>query len=461
MKKVIISWLILLCVGCGVFYGPRLKLNYVYFFPDDIKTTYEATNVEDIVIFPHSRVMGRNLAGETIAANYARIGRLVGEGPWDVMEERFLKKCAEWGCDAIQFGMKSNHKEGSYAADSHYDIEAVAYRAERKELRIKSNYTRQSLIEGWKDSITRFEGIYEDLKRADERIAVKKLSDREYAIIHISGKRWKEGDIRGKLYIHGSSLYRVEWYITEEYSDSNYYMVLLEYGLVLKNEYLNTEINYFQVYPDGINVDIKKGKSQGTGFAINSGGYILTNHHVVEGRRQFKVIGVDGDFQTEYDAKIVVTDRVNDLAVIKIDRQIDDIPYTFDYSILDVGESVMALGYPQMAVMGEELKVTAGVVNAQSGYKGNITEYQIGALIYGGNSGGPLFDKHGNVAGVNSSGLKDFKTVNYAVKIILFRNMLAAAGLDIDVNAENTVSHLPQTEQIKKIRNYVYIIEVE
>ena len=68
-------------------------------------------------------------------------------------------------------------------------------------------------------------------------------------------------------------------------------------------------------------------QSSGTGFAINSDGYIATNHHVIDGANNIIVTGIDGDMETTYHAKVIVEDKRNDLAILKIEKRLGEIPY--------------------------------------------------------------------------------------------------------------------------------------
>ena len=70
-------------------------------------------------------------------------------------------------------------------------------------------------------------------------------------------------------------------------------------------------------------------QSQGTGFAISSNGYIATNYHVVEGQDKIKVKGIKGEFTQSYTAEVVKVDKFNDLAILKVNTNLGNIPYGF------------------------------------------------------------------------------------------------------------------------------------
>ncbi len=113
--------------------------------------------------------------------------------------------------------------------------------------------------------------------------------------------------------------------------------------------------------------------SSGTGFAITSNGVIVTNHHVVENMSKIKVKGINGDFNNTYNAKILFVDKNNDLALIQISdykfTKIENIPYTIKTTLSNVGESIFVLGYPLRASMGDEIKLTNGIITDLSANK--------------------------------------------------------------------------------------------
>ncbi len=140
--------------------------------------------------------------------------------------------------------------------------------------------------------------------------------------------------------------------------------------------------------------------STGSGFLISSDGYLLTNHHVVEGAEEIIVALSD---RREREATLVGADPLSDLALLKIDER--DLPAVSIGSSesLDVGEWVMAIGSP----FGFELSVTAGIVSAKGrslpDERGNYVPFiQTDVAINPGNSGGPLFNLEGKVIGINS-----------------------------------------------------------
>ncbi len=159
-----------------------------------------------------------------------------------------------------------------------------------------------------------------------------------------------------------------------------------------------------------------------------------------------------------------MSDERNDLAILKINdpnfTSLGSIPYTFRQGIADVGENVFVLGYPMTYSMGEEIKLTNGIVSSKTGFKGDISLYQISAPVQPGNSGGPLFDKNGNLIGIVSAKHSLAENAGYAVKISYLKNLIDLLPQTINQPTSNTLNGKVLTEQVKIASNFVYIIVV-
>ena len=139
----------------------------------------------------------------------------------------------------------------------------------------------------------------------------------------------------------------------------------------------------------------------GSGFIFSSDGFVITNHHVVDGAKH---VVVRLPNRQEFDADIIGTDPRSDLAVLKIAS--DDLPVLrlADESALKVGQWVLAIGSP----FGLDFSVTAGIVSAvgrslpTAAGDNYVPFIQTDVAINPGNSGGPLFNLEGEVIGVNS-----------------------------------------------------------
>lgn len=209
----------------------------------------------------------------------------------------------------------------------------------------------------------------------------------------------------------------------------------------------------------------KRAGWSGSGFALNQG-HIVTNYHVVEEAKTILIKGIKGDFQTELRAKVVATDKVNDIAILKIDDErfkgFGTIPYKVKREMSDVGESVWALGYPMTDVMGEEVKFTDGKISSRTGIQGDMSVYQISVPIQPGNSGGALFDNNGNIVGITSSGLNreafNSENVNYAIKTSYLYNLIESTLTTSVLPQGTAMQGQPLTQKIKLAKNFVFII---
>ena len=199
----------------------------------------------------------------------------------------------------------------------------------------------------------------------------------------------------------------------------------------------------------------------GSGFAISDNGYIATCYHVIADAKAIRIKGVNGSFENAFNVKVVATDEQNDLAILKIDdTRFSQIPYFFAAELSDVGESVFVLGYPQTQHLGEELKLTTGVISSRSGYRGDITTYQISAQVLPGNSGCPLFDDEGKVIGVVSAKYIE-PNVSYAVKLTYLKLLIEKSKINLRQPVSSTIAGKSLADKVKSLRNFVYIIEVE
>jgi len=171
---------------------------------------------------------------------------------------------------------------------------------------------------------------------------------------------------------------------------------------------ITTRTNPFPFeFPPGSTFDDMFGEPQqrrtsalGSGFIIDITGTVVTNNHVIQGAEDIFVT-VNGE--KEYDAEIVGTDPLSDIAVLKIKSKEKFLPVKFgDSDTARVGDWVIAIGNP----FGLGGTVTSGIISARNRSIG-LSRYedyiQTDASINSGNSGGPLFDMNGNVIGINTA----------------------------------------------------------
>lgn len=166
-----------------------------------------------------------------------------------------------------------------------------------------------------------------------------------------------------------------------------------------------------------------RGMSQGTGFIISADGYVLTNHHVVDGADTVRISLAD---RREFTAKVIGSDEQSDVALLKIDASGLPTLRIGSSEAIKPGQWVVAIGSP----FGFDHSVTAGIVSAvgrSNPYSGQryVPFIQTDVAINRGNSGGPLLDTRGQVVGINSqifSNSGGYMGVSFAIPIDIAMN---------------------------------------
>ncbi len=136
----------------------------------------------------------------------------------------------------------------------------------------------------------------------------------------------------------------------------------------------------------------------GTGFFVTGDGFLVTNHHVIEGATGIRARVAN----RELVATLVFKNESLDLAVLKVEGKFRALPLRKS-STVRVGSRVMTMGFPRPNRQGLQPKFTSGEISSLSGFKDDATRFQVSVPIQPGNSGGPLVDSAGNVVGVISA----------------------------------------------------------
>ena len=178
------------------------------------------------------------------------------------------------------------------------------------------------------------------------------------------------------------------------------------------------------------------GTSSGTGIIMSSDGSVITNHHVITGALVISVLTNDNQ---EFEAALVGSDEMSDLAVLKIDARGLHAAEFGDSSKLRVGDSVVAIGDP----LGVQLRgtMTNGIISAINrdltvGDR-TMTLIQTNAALNNGNSGGPLINCYGQVIGINTVKMSSYYTATASVEGLGFAIPISVAKPIIDELIEN------------------------
>ena len=190
----------------------------------------------------------------------------------------------------------------------------------------------------------------------------------------------------------------------------------------------------------------------GSGFFVSDQGHIASNAHVVGFCRKVKVYE-DGE---EIFLDILATDMANDIGLVK--GQFRNSQYlNIKVNGAELGEDIVAFGYPLVDKLSDSVKLTKGIVSALSGPHNNTALIQIDAALQPGNSGGPVLNMSGQVVGIASSGLAKLKmakeqqvlpeNVNFAVAAPAIVSFLKANK----INVSSGTSEIYSTKELAKI----------
>ena len=198
----------------------------------------------------------------------------------------------------------------------------------------------------------------------------------------------------------------------------------------------------------------------GSGFFISKLGHIITNEHVV---KKCNKITVGDNIDRQVPARLIEVDRKNDLALLrtttldlassetkslikKLSTQklgIEIVPLAtaglMRSDDVELGEDIVVAGFPYGDIFSKDIKVTFGNVNSTKGVGDDSSQFQIQAPVQIGNSGGPIYDKYGNIVGVVVAQLDKLKmaktigslpeNVNFGIKASTVKQFLNSSGL--------------------------------
>ncbi len=239
--------------------------------------------------------------------------------------------------------------------------------------------------------------------------------------------------------------------------------------IVMLNRKIDQVMHNVKMQDNKLNVVLEKAPANekatnaGTSFLISEKGYLATNAHVVAGASTILVQNNKGQ---EFKATIAFIDKEKDLAILKIDdidfKPLKTLPYNIKKtSSSDLGEQVFTLGFPR-----DEIVYNEGYMSAKTGYKGDTSTCQLAVSANPGNSGGPVFNKNGEVIGILSTAQSKAEGVVFAIKS---KNVYQAMD---DLKKEDSVyakiknapaaanlKGMDRVQQIKQIEDCVFMVK--
>lgn len=291
--------------------------------------------------------------------------------------------------------------------------------------------------------------------------------DNEYKLIYLGDNmtqsQWKPGEVKCELSSSATNgLFKGDWYMFNKMKNSNCYVSFN--GPTMSVLLDGNREEYIKMYPNSSSSS-KSNSSSGTGFFLSRDGYIVTNYHVIEKYNSIKITGVRNSFDILYKAEVIVVDKQNDLAILRISdssfKPLNDIPYSFDFAQSNVGEDCFVLGYPLVSSMGTDIKLTTGIISSKSGYEGNVSQYQISAPVQPGNSGAPVFNKNGSIIGIVQAKHTQADNAGYAVKTSYLKNLLDVLSNPIQLPQTNKLVNKTLPQQVEMASACVCLIVCE
>ena len=235
---------------------------------------------------------------------------------------------------------------------------------------------------------------------------------------------------------------------------------------------LNRVVMELKASSDGVVEGIKVGSKkvayapanlEGSAFALNNKGYILTSYHMVKGADS---IFIRNNSTERTLTKLIFSDPKLDLAVLKIENKELyknwQVPFSLNEKSTDIGEKVFTLGYPRKEIVYGE-----GSLSSLSGYSNDTNMYQISIPVNPGNSGSPLLDENGAIIGVIRGKITGEEATGFAIKATQILNSIKNCEIDStkqDLLSQNGkksgLKKLKRSEQVKRINPYVFNVMV-
>lgn len=338
-----------------------------------------------------------------------------------------------------------------------------------------------------KSKLDPIEGIYKSYHQADDnsptyKFAVMKKALGQYQAVIIDAETsiWKAGEVKMILENTAmSDMFSIQYYMQdkskmETFASFSNNIIKIDFTNAQKSKE-NAISSFIKTYPFNSSFSIRNISiggngsdlvATGTGFIISDKGLLVTNYHVISIGSRFTATNTENG--KIYELELMQKDKTNDIAILKIknlEQKLPSIPYKLS-SKAKVGQNVFTIGYPLNNVMGNNQKVTNGIINALTGMQDDSRYYQISVPIQPGNSGGALFDMKGNLIGITTATLNpevvntNVQNVNYAIKVSLLQNLISILPDEEQIQISNSEesNELPLSLLSDKYKMFVFKI---
>jgi serine protease Do len=317
---------------------------------------------------------------------------------------------------------------------------------------------------GFANEVEQHSKIIQGLKSMDKKSRIKNKLDVYHAELELKQLKPAGGirrfmNVNSPIFAVAASLALLvavtAFLLTDHVSDKQtaYYKELsLDVNKIKKDQ--NVILNQIKEGQKSTVPEIIDEKYRGTAFAISQDGYLITSYHIIKGAKTIYIENSSNKFKAE----LVSADK--DMAILKITdeafKSFNGLPYSIKFKATELGEEVFTLGYPR-----EDIVYGEGSVSAATGYEGDTVSFQVSVPVNPGNSGGPLFDAQGNLIGLILGKHSESEAAAFALRSTYIIEALKKTGEEnaIAVSKKNSIKFLKRSEQLKKIRDYVFVVK--
>ncbi len=197
----------------------------------------------------------------------------------------------------------------------------------------------------------------------------------------------------------------------------------------------------------------------GTGFAITNDGYFATAYHVIN-YGKFDSVYIECNDDKYYKAVLVNYNEKTDIAILKVEKKNfkfskGEVPYAINSSKAPLAAQIFTIGYPK-----DDMVYSEGYISAKNGYNGDASQYTLALPAGHGQSGSPVLDANGNIAGMLTaiSGPEEANT--YAANSAALVDVLEPIRASMHLPKNSKLGKLSREKQIEQLEAYTFSVKV-